>query len=903
MKKLLTALASVFCCLCIAIGLVACGDNQTDSGSSQNVSYVITVQAVDESPEAGVTVNLYDGNTVVASGVTGADGKATISAPAGTYGVGLSNLPSGYSQLTKASKTDENATPMTIVVSSGIPEGVTAPSGHTYTVGNVMYDFTVQTAQGKTFTLSNELKEKDMVLINFWATWCGPCKSEFPAMDKAYEAYSDLVSIIALSTSDDMDTVDEFQTENELSFDMSPDSAGLSYMFGATSIPLSVVVDRNGVICWTHTGSMTEAKDFTTLFDGYVGDDYVPNYGSVVGGGSGSDEDVQIEYSKPTAGLAMPASSAIESAINNVDSGFNFGYTAETGADKEYSWPWLVSADGKSIYPSNIDNHYSFATIYTKVQLNAGQAVAFDYQLNTEEKYDLLYVLVDGVITYELHGSTDNTFKSCFAYVAEKAGTYTLSLMYYKDMQTTIDGETVLVKNMRIAESTDVTVGTNVLRYAADYAVENWTAESGVPHYQRYATPVYNAEDGFYHVGSANGPLLMADIRYPTKWSSNSLYELAYYDRCIFDIHGVKVNFKEDITTYAWMCTHSDTGYVPVSQDLKYLLELVTNNLGVGYANEWLELCVYYDHFGPADENVITNPVAGIHFWTAIKVEIPDGETSVTFTNYITKALIPRGYKYAFTPKASGVYQISSLTTPKKLITCDPIGWIFDATGSKLLAENDGYPDKYILQENEDGELEKIFDPNFYFTMYLQKDVTYYVVCADYDIYFNGSYDVKIEYLGETATYLTNCALGPHVFAEDGSEPYLPDAIKYALDEDGYYRAVNADGSLGSYIYLNVFEPTPMYSSTTIYDILLDSVNYKVGAFNFTNQNKPDYTKTMIDYANKAYNAEGEEKGYVKVDTQLQEILQLFMKTQNENTVGKDAWLLLCKYFKTLGAN
>ena len=57
--------------------------------------------------------------------------------------------------------------------------------------------------------------------------------------------------------------------------------------------------------------------------------------------------------------------------------------------------------------------------------------------------------------------------------------------MYYKDMQTTIDGETVLIKNMRIAEATDVTVGTNVLRYAADYAVDNWTAESGVPHYQR----------------------------------------------------------------------------------------------------------------------------------------------------------------------------------------------------------------------------------------------------------------------------------------------------------------------------------------------------------------------------------------------------------------------------------
>ena len=569
MKKLFIALLCACLCVCTALGFVACDNNSGGENTpAQTISYEIIVEQIDKTPEAGITVNLYQNGLVVASGVTNTVGKAVVSAAADVYDVGLSNLPSGYSQLSKASRTDDKGTPITIIVSSGVPEGVAAPNGHTYTVGNVMYDFSVQTATGETFTLSNELKDKDMVLINFWATWCGPCKSEFPAMNKAYEAYSDLISVIALSTSDDIDTVEEFQTENKLSFAMSADNVGLSYMFNATSIPLSVIVDRNGVICWTHTGAMTEAKDFTSLFDKYVGEDYVPNYGSVIGGGE-SDEDVQMEFAKPTSGLVMPQSSQIESAINNVESGFTFSYTPETGTDKEFSWPWLISATGDSIYPSNIDNHYSFATIYTSVQLNAGQAIAFDYQLNTEEKYDVLYVLINGVITYELDGSTDDTFKSCFAYVAEKAGKYEMTLMYYKDDQTTQDGETVLLKNMRLVDASDVTVGTNMLRYAADDPVDGWTTESKAPHYQRYITPVYNEQDGFYHVGSANGPLLMANIQNATQWRENSIYELAYYDKCIFKVNGVTVNFKEDFTTYAWMCTHSDTGYVPVTDDLR----------------------------------------------------------------------------------------------------------------------------------------------------------------------------------------------------------------------------------------------------------------------------------------------------------------------------------------------
>ena len=54
-------------------------------------------------------------------------------------------------------------------------------------LGKPFPDFTVTDSKGKTFTLSEALKDHEAVLINFWATWCDPCKNEFPMLNKVYE--------------------------------------------------------------------------------------------------------------------------------------------------------------------------------------------------------------------------------------------------------------------------------------------------------------------------------------------------------------------------------------------------------------------------------------------------------------------------------------------------------------------------------------------------------------------------------------------------------------------------------------------------------------------------------------------------------------------------------------------
>jgi thiol-disulfide isomerase/thioredoxin len=75
------------------------------------------------------------------------------------------------------------------------------PAGTYLYNGDQMYDFTFTDIDGQTHNLASELQEKKMVVLNFFASWCGPCVSEFPAMQTAYAKYDDKASLFALTIS------------------------------------------------------------------------------------------------------------------------------------------------------------------------------------------------------------------------------------------------------------------------------------------------------------------------------------------------------------------------------------------------------------------------------------------------------------------------------------------------------------------------------------------------------------------------------------------------------------------------------------------------------------------------------------------------------------------------------
>ena len=141
-------------------------------------------------------------------------------------------------------------------------------------VGFTLPDFSAETADHGTFTLSEALKDHELVLINLWASWCGPCMREFPCLEEAYREYGDRVEILALSveSEDKLAVIRGVAKDKSLSFPMGRDeNYNLAITFNVSAIPTSILVDRSRTVVWMETGSMSSAQEARDLFDSYLG--------------------------------------------------------------------------------------------------------------------------------------------------------------------------------------------------------------------------------------------------------------------------------------------------------------------------------------------------------------------------------------------------------------------------------------------------------------------------------------------------------------------------------------------------------------------------------------------------------------------------------------------------------
>lgn len=133
-----------------------------------------------------------------------------------------------------------------------IKEGVAAP------------DFTGELMDGTSITLS-ELQGKP-VIINFWATWCGPCVKEMPAFERLKDDFGDKIGIIAVNCGDDAGTVKDFVEENGYTFPVVLDEEySISMLYPTNSIPYTVVVDAEGRVTHISTGAL----DADTMYERY----------------------------------------------------------------------------------------------------------------------------------------------------------------------------------------------------------------------------------------------------------------------------------------------------------------------------------------------------------------------------------------------------------------------------------------------------------------------------------------------------------------------------------------------------------------------------------------------------------------------------------------------------------
>lgn len=113
--------------------------------------------------------------------------------------------------------------------------------------GDSAPDFTVETADGDTFVLSEQSGK--VVLLNFWATWCGPCVREMPAFEKLHSDYGEDVAILAVNCMEDKDTVNQFISDNGYTFPIAYDLEGMTSMkYPSDGIPYTLVIDKDGIV-------------------------------------------------------------------------------------------------------------------------------------------------------------------------------------------------------------------------------------------------------------------------------------------------------------------------------------------------------------------------------------------------------------------------------------------------------------------------------------------------------------------------------------------------------------------------------------------------------------------------------------------------------------------------------
>jgi len=115
-------------------------------------------------------------------------------------------------------------------------------------------DFTLKSLDGGNLRL--EEYRGQVVLINFWASWCGPCRQEMPLLDRLHHRYEDTgFAVLGINVEGDSDSAQEIVDKTKVTFPILIDvGQKVSELYNLEAMPRTVVVDRDGVIRYIHLG-------------------------------------------------------------------------------------------------------------------------------------------------------------------------------------------------------------------------------------------------------------------------------------------------------------------------------------------------------------------------------------------------------------------------------------------------------------------------------------------------------------------------------------------------------------------------------------------------------------------------------------------------------------------------
>jgi thiol-disulfide isomerase/thioredoxin len=125
-------------------------------------------------------------------------------------------------------------------------------------LGYIAPDFTLTSPAGDEVVLS-KLKGKPIVL-NFWATWCPPCRAETPALVAAHKQWGDEITIVGVDVLESPQLVTPFMSEYGIKYPIALDSAGeVAAAYRVISYPTTYFIDSSGTIVQIANGPVNEA--------------------------------------------------------------------------------------------------------------------------------------------------------------------------------------------------------------------------------------------------------------------------------------------------------------------------------------------------------------------------------------------------------------------------------------------------------------------------------------------------------------------------------------------------------------------------------------------------------------------------------------------------------------------
>jgi cytochrome c biogenesis protein CcmG/thiol:disulfide interchange protein DsbE len=136
--------------------------------------------------------------------------------------------------------------------------GLIAKGGETVEIGEPAPDGPVQRLEGGGETSLADYRG-EWVLVNFWASWCEPCRDEAPAIERYSRKHGDDLTVVGIAVKDNTEAATEFAREYDLTYDLLRDGAGDRMdAWGILALPESFLVDPEGDLALIRRGPVDE---------------------------------------------------------------------------------------------------------------------------------------------------------------------------------------------------------------------------------------------------------------------------------------------------------------------------------------------------------------------------------------------------------------------------------------------------------------------------------------------------------------------------------------------------------------------------------------------------------------------------------------------------------------------